>query len=675
MSPVRCPGRARLRPERGRSSSFARFLRRRLGTGFAALLAASVVVASGAFAAEEKAGAPEAGDPPAAPPVAAAVTVTAHPVVEEVRHDPLAGSVTVVGRQQVDDLDAGDPAAALRRVPGVVVSRYNVVGSYGGGDGGAVFARGQGTGRPGSEVALSVDGVAKFNGVFSHPLLDNVSVDLAERFDVYKGAQPVLFGNMAFATVDVVSRRREAEGFGGRASAAYGSFETSALAAETSGKSGAFDFLVSASQRQSDGHREGSDGRTRALFARAGLELGGGWAIGLTGDFTSGAASDPGAVGAPRPPVTPRFETNDAMGVLTLTRAHGGKTGFVKLYVDDGAIDWLQWDSGKGQAFRSLTDWTNLGLKARDAYAVLGRGELTVGLDVDSYGGSSLEERPAGDVPLGDFRFRNVAPYAAFAYTFGETVKVTPSAGVRYNDSREFGGVWGAQAGVTVASPAGVAHARYARAFNLPGVWAAVFYQGYGRGDQWKSLQPELMDHWEVGLAPRLGPKASLDVTFFLDDVKDALRFVPPPPPPPQWANTGAYRARGAELSLSVQPHPALGLWAGAAWTATDPDPIPFTPRLTFSGGAVATYSILRLALDAQWVDERYAGNDRFPGAPAYVDAYFLLNGKLSARLDRLFAGLEAWVAGENLTGSDYAYRPGYPMPGASVRVGASVGF
>jgi len=634
---------------------------------------ALVLAALAALALPATAG--ETAPDPEAPPVAAAVTVTAHPVVEEVRRDPIAGAVTVVGRQQVEDLNAGDPAAALRRVPGVVVSRYNVVGSYGGGDGGAVFARGQGTGRPGSEIALSVDGVAKFNGVFSHPLLDNVSVDLAERFDVYKGAQPVLFGNMAFATVDVVSRRRETEGFGGRASAAWGSFATSALAAEASGKSGAFDVLVSASQRQSDGHREGSDGRTRALFARAGLELGGGWAIGVTGDFTSGAASDPGAVGTPRPAVTPRFETADALGVLTVTRAHDGKTGFVKLYVDDGTIDWLQWDSGKGSSFRTLTDWTNLGLKARDVFAVLGRGELTVGLDVDSYGGTSLEERPAGDVPLGDFRFRNVAPYAALSYTFGETVKVTPSAGVRWNDSREFGGVWGAQAGVTVSSPLGEAHARYARAFNLPGVWAAVFYQGYGRGDEWRSLQPELMDHWEVGVAPRLGAKAALDVTFFLDDVKDALRFVPPPPSPPTWANTGAYRARGAELSVSLEPHPALSLFAGAAYTATDPDPIPFTPRLTFSGGVVATRSILRVALDAQWVDERYAGNDRFPGTPAYVDAYFLLNGKLSARLDRLLAGLEAWIAGENLTGSDYAYRPGYPMPGASASLGASLRF
>ena len=531
-----------------------------------ALVATLLVLPFLPVAVGESVAATEAGEPsaqvPAAPPVAAKVTVTAHPVLEEIRYDPLAGAVTTVGSQQIEDLNAGDPAAALRRVPGLVVSRYNVVGSYGGGDGGGVFARGQGSGRPGAELAFSVDGVPKFNGVFSHPLLDNISVDLAEEIDVYKGAQPVLFGNMSFATIDFVTKRRVEEGFGGRASGAYGSFSTSALAAEASGRTGRLDFLVSASQRQSDGHREGSDGRTKALFARAGYDLGGGWVLGLTGDFTSGRASDPGVAGAPRPPITPRFETDDAMGVVTVSREHGGKTGVVKLYADVGAIDWLQWDGTKEQSFRTLTDWTNRGLKARDAFRVLGRGELTVGLDVDSYGGASREERPAGEVPLGDFRFGNVAPYAAVAYTFGDAVKVTPSAGVRYNDSREFGGVWGAQAGVTVVTSLGAAHARYARAFNLPGVWAAVFTQGYGRGDQWKSLEPELMDHFEVGFAPRLGSKMTLDVTFFYDDVKDALRFVPPPPAPPSWGNTGAYEARGAELSLSVEPVPALAIVA-----------------------------------------------------------------------------------------------------------------
>ena len=620
-------------------------------------------------------GAGAAEEVPTVPAVAAQVSVTARPVVEEVRREPLAGAVTSVGARQIEDLNAGDPAAALRRVPGLVVSRYNVVGSYGGGDGGGVFARGMGAGRPGAELSFAVDGVVKTAGVWTHPLLDALPIDAAGRIDVYKGAQPVLFGNMAFATIDLVTKRRAEEGFGGRATAAYGAFATSTLSVEASGRTGPLELFAVASQRASDGHREGADGRTRAFFARASYDLGGGWGLSLTGDLTEGRAGDPGIAGGPPRGVTPRWETDDAMGVLSLTRSHGGRTGSLKLYVEDGAIDWLQWDGAGAEAFRTFTDWQNVGLKARDAFAVGSRGELTAGLDVESARGVSREARVAGDVPLGEHRFRNVAPYAAFAWTFGETVTVTPSAGLRWNHSREFGGVWGAQAGVVVASPVGEAHARWVRAFNLPGIWTAVFMEGFGRGEEWKGLDPELVDHYEVGLAPKLGGHAWLDVTFFYDDVQDALRFVPPPPAPPRWANTGAYLSRGAELTLNIEPIPSLGLYAGAAYTHTTPGNVPFTPRWTLSGGAVATVGRVRAALDAQWVDERFVGNLRFPGPPGRVASYFLLNAKVTASLDRLAPGLELFLAGENLTDSDYAYRPGYPMPGASFGGGASLRF
>jgi hypothetical protein len=397
---------------------------------------------------------PSAGDSvaasepaPAPPRVREEITVTATPILEGIRVDALAGTIGTVGRAQIEDLNALDVASALRRMPGMAISRYNPVGSYGGGDGGAVFVRGQGAGRPGTEIATMVDGVPKFVGVWTHPLLDLLSVDLVHQVDVYKGAQPVLLGNMAFATVDLVSRRRVMPGLGARVTAAYGSFDTSAFTLFQEGRKGRVDWLLSASHRQSDGHRESADGRTRALFSRAGVELAPGWDLSLTMDLSDGRAHDPGVEGAPPRPVTPLFRSSDGMGILTLSRRHGGKSGFLKLYVDDGAIDWLQWDATSREGFRTLTDWRNHGLKAQERFAVLGRGEITVGLNVDAYGGKAREERPLGPRPLGKFRFRNTAGYAGYHHTFGERVKVTPSAGVRYTDSRDFGGRWGGRRG------------------------------------------------------------------------------------------------------------------------------------------------------------------------------------------------------------------------------------
>ena len=66
------------------------------------------------------------------------VVVTASPVTQEERVSADGVETVVVSRRQLDALNAGDIQTALRQVPGVTVSRYAPVGSYGGAQGGSV---------------------------------------------------------------------------------------------------------------------------------------------------------------------------------------------------------------------------------------------------------------------------------------------------------------------------------------------------------------------------------------------------------------------------------------------------------------------------------------------------------------------------------------------------------
>ena len=91
--------------------------------------------------------------------------------------------------------------------------------------------------------------------------------------------------------------------------------------------------------------------------------------------------------------------------------------------------------------------------------------------------------------------------------------------------------------------------------------------------------------------------------------------------------------------------------------------------------GAVYARGRLRVSLDAQRVGETWVGNPRFPAPTRPIDSFFLLNGRVGWRLGEGARGAEIYVAGENLTDSDYQYRPGYPMPGASVMAGLGWGF
>lgn len=601
------------------------------------------------------------------------VTVVGRPILEATEIDTYAGPVTTVTENQVRDLNAQDVDSALRRVPGVVISRYNPVGNYGGGDGGGVFIRGMGSGRPGAEISTMVDGIPKFVGVWTHPLLDTLSIDLARQIDVYRGAQPVLLGNMAFGAVNLVPKRRAEPGHGGGVSVAGGNFDTLVGRLDYGGREERIDYFVSASHRQSDGSRMDAGGRVNALFGRVGVKIAEGWDLSVMFDGSDAWADDPGAEGAPAIPLTERFAIRDRFAVADVSHVLGRWSGSARIYQDRGAIDWRQWDPDAGEPFSTLTDYGNYGVRVREKLAVTSRGEIVFGLDHDLYGGSVREERPEGEVPQGDYRFRNTAPYAAASWTFGSKVQVVPSAGIRYNRSRDFGSDWGGQAGVVVRGEWGQAYARYAHAFNLPGVWTAVFYDSfYGRTGQWRDLRAETLDQIEAGYSQTLGSWGAVEITVFDNRGENALRFVPPPPYPPLFANIGEYRTTGAEAAFSFRPHPTLDLLLGGTFTNSDPEDLPFSPRWTAVGGATwAPTTKWRLSLDAQWMVDRRVSDPRFPGGIGTAGGFFLLNGRAARKVG---AG-EVFLAAENLTDERYEYRPGYPMPGINAMAGLNWSF
>lgn len=65
----------------------------------------------------------------------------------------------------MSDLNVQDLSTALRRSPGVNISHYNPVGSFGGATGGAVFIRGMGSSRPGGEIKTLVDGIPMYMSI------------------------------------------------------------------------------------------------------------------------------------------------------------------------------------------------------------------------------------------------------------------------------------------------------------------------------------------------------------------------------------------------------------------------------------------------------------------------------------------------------------------------------
>ena len=133
------------------------------------------------------------------------ITVVGSPVIEANEVDRYASQKTTVTQRQIQDLNAQDVSTALRMAPGVNITRYNMIGSFGGATGGAVFIRGMGSSRPGAEIKTLVDGIPMYMSVWNHPLLDLMSIDSAYSIEVYKGPQPHKFAN-ALGVINIVPK-------------------------------------------------------------------------------------------------------------------------------------------------------------------------------------------------------------------------------------------------------------------------------------------------------------------------------------------------------------------------------------------------------------------------------------------------------------------------------------
>lgn len=605
------------------------------------------------------------------------IEVVATPIIAGNEVDDFAGVSSVVGEQQIRDLNAQDVQSALRRTPGVSISRYNLIGSFGGGEGGAIFVRGLGSSRPGGEVKTYIDGVPVMMGVFNHPLMDILPIDAARDIEVIKGAQPHRFGN-TFSAINLSPKRMLSEGERLQLQLAGGSYSTYVQTLEAGYRKGPFDAYLSQGYRRSDGARDHADGRLSDVYGRLGYALDSHWDLSLTALHTDNRASDPGEQG--------RSETREgdyatrlSLGILTLSHEHEQASGSLKLYWNQGEGDWTDQAPPAGD---TLTDWEQYGLRFAETWRAWSGGELLFGLDLDRVSGKTrFEPRNAPGSTFNGPTFGLDSPNVAVNHRFavGGGWELIPSAGLRYYSHNAFGDEWAPQAGLIARNVSTELYATYARGVNYPGLDVVVFSQSIipPLGESWRDLEAETLDHFEIGVRQQLGPRLHAEVTAFYDDGDNRYVIDPPPPPPPRYANLGAFRIRGAELTLNAAPRHDLTLFAGLTLLDTDPADLPYAPDTSVSLGAnwQATARI-QLNLDAEYVSSMQVLSQarRFDAVNTEeVDGYFLLNGRLSYELPMLADGSDVFLALENLINSDYEYRPDYPMPGTTAMLGVNL--
>ena len=628
----------------------------------------------------------DAADESAEPVTLDEIEVVATPIIEGNEVDDYAAEKTTVGEQQIEDLNAQDLGTALRTTPGVTISRFNPIGSFGGGEGGAVFIRGFGSSRPGSEIKMYVDGVPMYMSVWNHPLLDLITIDPAQAIEVYKSPQPEEFGN-AFAAINLVPKQKTSKGIDAKALAQGGSYHTFIGTAESGGKFEDWDYYVGGGYRRSYGHREDAEGSLSDGYGRLGYQINENWEASFFTLWDDNTAKDPGEVGASPAERLGIYKTSSWLTLGKITNRFENADGEFKFYYNTGSGNWLNEPTDTpGVTSSQYNTFTYYGMRAKENFNFWKDGQVTLGLDWEQTEGKYNQQNSTGEWDnWSGHDFNILSPYVGVNHLFGDKASFygIPSAGVRFYDNSDFESEWAPYAGVVLGYEDTQLHARYSRGILYPGLDVVVMSEEVIKalGKSWEDLTAEKVNHYEVGISQRFMGVALVEVTGFYDDGSDRYVINPPPPFPPTYENTEKYTTKGVETTLSLYPFKSLSVFGGFTYLSTDPGNLPYAPNATITGGLNWRFlNHLQLSLDSQYVSSMYVSSQaRREGAENTnkIGSYYLVNGKLSYffPVHSLHTDAEVFLAGENLTDVSYEYQPGYPMPGATATIGMRVTF
>lgn len=607
-----------------------------------------------------------------APATITPIEVIGRPIIDTNRVDAFGSETTVVTDRQIEDLNAFDIANALRRTPGVTISRFNPVGAFGGGEGGAIFIRGLGSSRPGSEIKTYIDGVPFYMAVWNHPLLDLLPVNGMASIEVQKGPQPQVVGNN-LSSVNLTTKPFATE----RPTAALrlqgGSFSTFVEQADGSAQLGPVSLLVAQGYQSSNGDRPDADGRLGNILLKGGTQFNREWSGEISWLGVDNRVTDPGPDGQPllRNGV---YKTKGNLVWATLRNDFESAKGDAKLYWSDGRGNWYGQAGTTGDTLTSFSSW---GARIREAFTPWTGGQVVAGIDYDNVIGSAdfvPTNRPAStfDGP----RLSILSPYVAVNQRIpvGDW-DIVPSAGLRYYDSSDFASELAPNAGVVARNGGMSFYANYARGVNYPGLDVVVFSQNVipGLAQSWRKLAAETLDHYQIGAGYDAGP-VTASLALFYDKLDNRYVFVLPPPPPPVYANQGGSTIKGLEATVEYRPIPDLSLFGGLTLLSPSPASLPYAPKQSFVAGLNAGLGAFRFSVDAEYVGSMYVYSQaRANGAlnTQTVDSHFLLNARVFYSLPpQMGRNSELFLALDNITNTSYTYRPDYPMPGFSAMAG-----
>lgn len=585
-----------------------------------------------------------AAEPTALDPVVVTATRTATPV------SAVNAAVTVIDREQLRLLQAGDLGDALALVAGIDVIRS-------GGPGQSpltVFIRGAES----NQTLVLVDGVRLNDGINSLAAVEDIPLESIERIEIVKGPRSAQWGADAIGgVVNIITRGQSASGLHGELAARAGRYQTRDYSGRLGYRDAQGGLSLSLQQQDSDGYPPFAGSSLKAGHENLALSLNGDAQIGVNRLVVSHLQAEGNTeyLGSAFATSTSQYDFNRRASRLAWTRpVLGAWTSSLALQLGGDVRDEQQVGFGSRPDYyhteRRALDWQN--------DLDLGAHRLTAGLNYQ-------DEDTEASVSDAGFKESTLSK-ALFVQDALRLGAFSALGALRYTDHDSFGGyTTGALDLAYDLLPSLTVGIGYGTAFRAPNASERFLsfpaFSFFANPD----LDPEKSRNLEASIKARLGRSQTLALHAFENKIQDLIGTATDASFNTTYVNVDKAKISGVELDYQL----ALAAWSlGLNGSLQNPKNEMTGERLLRRASKSLTANLSRrigehrLGLNVQAVGDRDDIDfGSFPSQPVKNGGYTLVNLSGELKLSPAWS-LSAKV--ENLLDRDYVTVFGYQQSG-----------
>lgn len=552
-------------------------------------------------------------------------------------------TVSVVNARQLETTGKTQLLSALSGVvPSMFVSQRNILGfGVSNGGSGGIKIRGVG-GSPTNGILMMVDGQPQLAGLFSHPIADYYTTEYVDHVEILRGPGSVLYGSNAMGgVINVITKNAQHDGIHTTLKSQYGSYNTWQTALSNMVRKGRFSSLVTMGYDRTDGIVENFDFKQINLYAKIGYELSRYFRLSADYSLVNIKGNDP---------IYAQLRNASYIIHQNITRGETSLAFSNKYQNTDGALRFY-YSYGNHyiddpKHFHSLDD--RFGIIAYQNVNVWQHATGTIGFDFNTYRGK-IPMSGGSTSGAGTLEYKSIteySPYLTLQQSLFNDILIL-NGGLRMANSDKFGTHWLPQVGFSFhPTEDWCLKASMAKGYRNPSFRELYLYPPHN-----PDLDPESMMNYEVTINHRFSRYLNADITGYFAQGRNIIQTLNG-----KNNNTGRFRNKGLELSVTSQPIDKLWLRASYSYMYSSLKELTAAPKNQYLIGA-NWQPLPRFNIDVELkgVAGLYVANEVERQNYALLNLGFTYN--VTSYID-LFSHFD------NLTDADYMINNGYKMPG-----------